>query len=107
MRFANDTILNLAAVVATTASEALDLDTIVNCSVQIKWTSTTASFTVGLEVSNDGVNYTSIDSATVADNNGSDIFVIQDNPYRYARIYVTRTSGTLTTLTAVYHGKGF
>lgn len=107
MRFTDDRILNLSAQAATTASEILDLRTILNCSVQIKWTSTTASFTVGLEVSNDGTNFISIDSATVLDNNGADIFVIQNNPYKYARIYVTRTSGTLTTLTAYFHGMGF
>lgn len=107
MRFATDQILNLATVVATTVSETLNLETIVNCSVQIKWTSTTAAFTIGIEVSNDASTWFSLDSATVADNNGSDIFVIQNNAYKYGRIYVTRTSGTLTTLTATYHGKGF
>lgn len=107
MRFANDLILNLSSVAATTVSETIDLNTIVNCSFQVVWTSTTASFTLGLEVSNDGTNFTSIDSATVSDNNGSDIFIIQENPYRYARVYITRTSGTLTTLRASYHGTGF
>lgn len=107
MRFATDQILNSTTVVATTASEILNLDTIVNFSVQIKWTSTTAAFVIGLEVSNDRVNFISVDSAAVTDNNGADLFVIQDNPYKYARVYVTRTSGTLTTLTATYHGKGF
>lgn len=107
MRFITDSILNLSAAVASSTSETLNLDTILNCSVTVKWTSTTASFTINMEVSNDGVDWFVIDFSTIANNNGTDIYIIQNNPYRYARVSVVRTSGTATTITATYHGKGF
>lgn len=108
MRKADDTIVDLSALVLSNTSEVVDLGSIVNFSVQIVWTSTTAAFTVAVQVSNDGVNYVTLGSPqAVANDNGNVMVVQQNNPYKHMRVLITRTSGTLTTLVCTYEGKGF
>lgn len=108
MRFVTDTLVSQAALVATNTSSTVDMSSIVNFSLQIVWTSTTASFSIAVEVSNDSINWTALGTPqAIADNNGDVIVVQRNNPYAYMRVVSTRTSGTLTTLKVIYHGKGF
>lgn len=108
MRKVDDTILEAAALAATSTSEVVDLSNIVNFSVQITWTSTTAAFTVAVQVSNDGVNYIDVGTPQAISNNSGSVMVVQqNNPYKQMRVLATRSSGTLTTLKCTYEGKGF
>jgi hypothetical protein len=86
----------------------MDLSNIVNFSVQIVWTSTTASFSVAVQVSNDNTNWVTLGTAqAISNDNGNVMVVQQNNPYKSMRVLTTRTSGTLTTLQCTYEGKGF
>lgn len=108
MRFVNDTILNATSVVASTASDSVEVSTILNLSVQVIWTSTTASFTLTLQESNNGTDWVDTNqTATVNNNSSSAIFKVADSAVKYIRVNVARTSGTLTTIKAIYEGKGF
>lgn len=69
-------------------------------SIQVYWTSTTASFAYIIQSSNDRLNWTDVNSSqAILNNNGSthtQIKGVRDAPYY--RVSVTKTSGTLTTL---------
>ena len=69
-------------------------------SVQYVWASATASWTIALKTSNNGVDFTSLGSAsTVANDSGSlhtQVAFVKDS--KYVRVQCTKTSGTLTDL---------
>ena len=107
MRVTDFTIYSGAAVVLSTTSTVIDMQHALGVSVQMVWTSTTASFAVTLQVSNDRTTY--IDTAqtqAIVDNNGSVMLTLVDNMNKYVRANIVRTSGTLTTLTLKAIAKG-
>lgn len=108
MRYVNDLIIDASNVVADFNSEIVDLNTIVNFSVQIVWASTTAAGTVTVQVSNDDVNWVTLGSAATINNNSGNVIVDRaSNPYKSMRVAVDWTSGSITSLKCTYTGKGF
>lgn len=106
MRFVDDILLNNSALAVSTTTEAVNLETIVNFSVQIVWTSVTASFSIQVEVSNDGLNWVNLGSAAVINNNSGNVMVEKsNNTNRFMRVSVTRTSGTAN-VKLIYAGLG-
>ncbi len=105
---ANDQILDLSGVTADAQSEAVEMLNIYGFSVQIVWTSTTATATIQIEVSNDGITWIPLASPTqaIANDNGSVMFNVADSFYKFMRVDVDSVTGTITTLSALYNGKG-
>lgn len=95
-----------AALAATENGATLQIDGLIGLSAHIIWTSTTASFTVKLQTSNDGENWFD-ESTTQAISNDNGNTILQWAPLHkiYARVVVERTSGTLTTIKVHVAGK--
>ena len=68
-------------------------------SIQVIWSSTTASFAYQVQGSNDGTNFTNIGSSQAISNDSGSTFTQIDGiyDYLYYRIALTKTSGALTT----------
>lgn len=71
-------------------------------SVQAVWTATTASFTVALQYSNDGVTWKDFTTATNITNANGDVMwdVVGTKDAVYWQVKATRSGGTLTTFKA-------
>lgn len=69
-------------------------------SVQAVYTSTTSSFSLALQYSNDGVTWKDFTTATSISNASGDVMwdVADSKDALYWQVKATRTSGTLTTL---------
>ena len=107
MRITDYTLYNGAAVAASEATSAIEMEQSIGLSVQTVYTSTTASFVLTLQVSNDGTTY--IDTAqtlTITNTSGAVMLTLVDFMHKYARVNIVRTSGTLTTLTLKVIAKG-
>jgi len=67
-------------------------------SLQVVWGSTTASFSFVIQVSNDGTNYTNWDTAQPIANDSGSVIGADDTikGFKYIRVALTKTSGTLT-----------
>lgn len=92
-------LADASALAATTAySFTADFNQVV--SVQAVYTSTTASFSLALQYSNDNVTWKDFAAATSISNASGDVMwdVVGTKDAKYWRIAATRTSGTLTTL---------
>jgi hypothetical protein len=69
--------------------------------IQFVYTSTTASFSIAVEHSLDGINWIVEGSATtVTDASGTAYVHLKEKDALYWRVNATRTSGTLTTFKA-------
>ena len=92
-------IADVTSVVATT-NYAFTADTNRVRAVQAVWTSSTASFTLTLQYSLDGTNWSNFTSATAITNSSSNVMwdVLDTKDAVYWQVAATRTSGTLTTL---------
>lgn len=77
--------------------------------MQVTWTSTTASASVQMQVSNDGTNWSDVSGAVQAISNNSGTAMLQmDGLYSdYIRAEVTVSSGSVTTLKIITVVKGF
>lgn len=86
--------------VVASANYAFTADTNRVRAVQAVWTSSTASFTLTLQYSLDGTNWTDFTTATTITNSSSnkmwDVLDTKDAPFW--QVASARTSGTLTTL---------
>ena len=108
MRITDYTLYTGAAVIASTNSSAIEMEHNVLLSMQMVWTSTTASASVTIQVSNDGTTW--IDTAqtqAILNNNGAVMLTLVDFAYKYARAKITFTSGSVTTLQLDVIAKGF
>lgn len=66
-------------------------------SVQVVYPAGTFSFTISLQCSNDGTNYATIADTSVAISSaGNTMYDLGTPNYKYLRVLLTRTSGTLT-----------
>lgn len=96
------TVIDLTKGVIPTASTNYDFkaDHFEVFSLQVVWTSTTASFSIQPQLSLDGTNFANIGTAvTVANNSGSTVYhQIDLREVPYVRLAVTKTSGALTAL---------
>jgi hypothetical protein len=108
MRIIDKKILDASAVIADTASEVLDVTHQVGISVQVDWTSTTAAAVLTLQASNDGITWVDLASTvTVNNNSGMEMLYATDFHYKFARVEVDWTSGSITTLSLQAIAKGF
>lgn len=108
MRFIDKILIETANLTADLVSETIELETIVNLSVQIVWASTTAAASVRVEVSNDNENWVLLGSAATIANNSGNVMVEKENSaVKYMRVNVDYTSGTVTSLKCIYSAKGF
>jgi hypothetical protein len=91
-----------AAALAATANYTFTADSHQVVSVQAVYTSTTASFTLALQHSNDGATWVDFASATAISNASGNVMwnVVGTKDSLFWRVNATRTSGTLTTLKA-------
>lgn len=108
MRITDFTLYTGAAVVASANSSAIDMEHSVLLSMQMVWTSTTASASVTIQVSNDGTTW--VDSAqtqAILNNSGATMLTMVDFAYKYARAKITFSSGSVTTLQLKVIAKGF
>lgn len=96
------TIIDTTAVVAS-ANYAFTAESHKIRSVLVIYTSTTASFTLTLQYSNDNTNFTDFAAATTVTNASGfvDLQVLDTKDAIYWRVKSTRTSGTLATLKIV------
>jgi hypothetical protein len=98
-RLSAQTILNASNVAATDNYTICTADQIQLRNVQIVWTSSSSSFSLQLQRSNDGTNWVNVGSPVApANNNGNSYVDTTTSDGMYWRIASTRTSGTLTTL---------
>lgn len=89
-----------AASLAATGTYSFTADNNKVVSVQAVYTSTTASFSLALQYSNDGTTWKDFTSATSISNANGDVDwqVLDTKDALYWQVKATRTSGTLTTL---------
>lgn len=107
MRIATDQIINISGTLVTTLSEVINIEQMWFFSIQFVWTGSPVGL-VGLQASNDGVNFSPINGISdqaVSGSAGNYLFNIADAGYAYIQAYYTQTSGT-GTVTAVYNAKG-
>lgn len=99
--------IDAAALAADSNGETIDLSNLKGISAHVIWTSTTASFTVKLQLSNDdGLNWVDhTTSQAILNNNGTAMINYPDLHAKAARVVVVRTSGTLTTVKVHVSGK--
>lgn len=108
MRILDDSIFSGAAIVADVATESVDLSHITGYSVQIDWTSTTAAGTIKVQMSNDGKTWDDTGSSqAISNDSGTVVLNFADVFYKYTRVFVDWTSGSITTLDVIVCGKGF
>lgn len=100
----NNTILSSGSMAGNLTSSVQSLDNCVRFFIQAFWSGTSPSGTIGVQVSNDQTNWTSVDSQTVSTNSGT-YGLNYDNPgFPYVQLYYTYSSGT-GTLNATIAGK--
>lgn len=92
-------ITNATTVVAS-ANYGFTADTHKVRAVQAVWTSSTASFTLTLQYSLDGVNWANFTTATTITSSSSNVIwdVLDTKDAPYWQVASARSSGTLTTL---------
>ena len=106
-RTVNDVILSDTTVgVGTITSDAQQLDNLYGFAIQAQWTGTVTG-TLIVQTSNDGINWNDI-SATSTDLNAVSSVMLneKDTFYNNVRVKVTVATGSLTTIDAVFNGKG-
>lgn len=100
-KFHVTTIANATSLAATT-SYSFTADHHKVESIQIIWTSTTASFSISIQHSLDGTNWEADGSATSISNSSSNtMYHLKEKDSLYWRVTATRTSGTLDTFKAL------
>lgn len=94
-----NTLANASSLAATTSYLFSATDRKVRA-VQAVYTSTTSSFTLALQYSQDNVTWKDFTTATAISNASGDVDwqVLDTKDGLYWRVLATRTSGTLTTL---------
>lgn len=107
MLFCTKELANVGTVSASTNYDAIELLQMTKLSIQCRYTVTTGSFTLKLQESNDGTNFSDVASATLAVTaTGAGFIKLSDAPSRYYRIRAERTSGDLDSLVILAHCKG-
>lgn len=111
--YLSETLFDEAEVTEDVVSAAIDMSRHEHFSVQFTWTSTNASASLVMEESNDGENWAVYDSTknnTI--NNDNDTVIRTSNSTgaglfeaRYLRAKVDYSSGTITTVKAVFFAK--
>lgn len=111
-----DTIFSDTAITADVAAqEVVDVSRIFSLSLQLEWDSTggTGVGAIVTEASNDSnetkeseSTWISIDSQAINNDTGAMFHNEIDVPYQKIRVRVTRSSGTIDTVTVKYSGKG-
>lgn len=99
--------MDLAAVTANANGESQQLEYMTGFSFHCIWTATTVSATVTVQCSNDGTNWEDVAGTTeniTAD--GSVMYNVSDVYYKYVRLQITYSSGTITTFVAKFYAKG-
>lgn len=119
LRYSTSPIITAGSMGASTNSIGIDLNQILNCSIQAVWTGTPTG-TLKIQVSNDNVPYgtSSNPSANVVNwtdytgssqslsgSAGNFVWNMLDSGYRWIRLVYTRSSGT-GTINAAIVGKG-
>jgi hypothetical protein len=104
LKFLSATLSDLTSQAATYSTSVLDLREFHSVSFQLTATGT-ASWTFGVEHSNDGVNWASVQTPTAYSSSTTLVINVADSAARYYRVTMTRTSGTLTTATITYCAK--
>ncbi len=87
---------------------AASLEHMMGYSCQVVWSSTTASYTVKLQGSNDEVNWKDLSglSQAILNDSGSVLWNVSDAMYQFVRPVVARTSGAVDDLKIVLYCKG-
>lgn len=107
MLFCTKELVSSGTISATTALTAIELLQNTKLSLQCVYTVTTGSFSLQLQESNDGVNYSDISGSAIAVTaTGSGFLKVADACSRYYRVRAVRTSGDIDTLVITAHTKG-
>jgi hypothetical protein len=109
MRIMQDTVFTGTNIVAaSTVGESVHLDHLYGYALQLTWDAVagTGVGTIIIEISNDGVTFTTATSQAIASDVGSIMTNTADVFYKYVRIRVTRASGTIASVTAIINAKG-
>lgn len=98
----DSTTTTLTGLVATTSYDyslvrSPSTNPVHGLSVQVVYPAGTFSFAISLQCSNDGTNYADITGTSTAISAAGNTMYDLGNPnYKYLRVLLTRTSGTLT-----------
>lgn len=107
MLFCAKELVNSGSIAATTALAPIELLQNTMLSLQCRYTVTAASFSLQLQESNDGVNYSDVSGSAIAVTaTGAGFIKVPEACSRYYRINAVRTSGDLDTLVITAHTKG-
>lgn len=89
---------------ATTSYTTGACDVMQAISLQVVWASSTASFSYQLYASNDGTNFVAVGSSqAILNNSGSTITQLRNAyDFKYYRVTLTKTSGTLTGFNVIF-----
>ena len=91
----------------TTYSSSFQLEHLYGFSIAITFTGD-SNFTGAfiLQASNDDLNWADIDTHSSSGTGGTCIFNVTDVFYKHVRLKISKTTGTILTLTAQVYGKG-
>ena len=111
--YLEETILDTSAVTSDVTSAAVDMSNHEHFSVQFTWTSSTASASLIIEESNDGVNWAVFDSTknnTINNDSSTAMRTTNDSgaglfEAKYLRAKLDYSSGTIDTITAILFAK--
>lgn len=107
MLFCTKELVNVTGVDATTAYDHIEMLQTTMLSLQCRFTVTTGSFSLQLQESNDGVNYSDVSGSAVAVTaTGTGFIKVVQACSRYYRVRAVRTSGDIDTLVITAHTKG-
>lgn len=107
MLFCTKELVNDTTIGATTEYTAIELLQNTMLSLQCRYTVTTGSFSLQLQESNDGTNFSDVSGSAIAVTaTGAGFIKVIDACSRYYRIRAVRTSGDIDTLIVTAHTKG-
>ena len=106
MLFCTKELFN-AAVAATSATDPMEMLQTTMVSFQCRYTVTTGSYSLQLQESNDGTNYSDVSGSAIAVTaTGAGFIKVTAAPSRYYRVRAVRTSGDIDPLVITAHTKG-
>lgn len=100
-------ILDVESVTSEQTSTEIELRSLHGVALQLVWSSTTAAASFEIEVSNNGTSWIAEGaSQAIANDSGDVMIIIDDAYYKYIRVRLAYTSGTVDSAEVYAHAKG-
>lgn len=107
MRISDYRLYSATNVAADAQTASIDMEQQIGLSVQVDWSGASGSTTVTLQASNDGQTWVNLSSsATISTASGTAMLFATDFMYKFARVDINHSSGTISSLRMQVLAKG-